>query len=195
MVVARPPFDGEGRRGSVMETRRPVRLVRAAATATAQAAEPQARVAPAPRSHTRDADRLGREHLRERDVDAVGEERVALDQGPEGREVDRREVVDPEHGVGIAHVDDGRRAERGQACGQRHGDRVGVGDGMGEGISLQAKRGAPMSMVKRPPARVHRSVPPRVRKASGSAAPEANRTSATQRMPLPQVPASLPSEL
>src|SRR6185312_893451 len=37
--------------GSVTRSLRPVRLVRAAATAAAQAAEPQARVSPAPRSH------------------------------------------------------------------------------------------------------------------------------------------------
>src|SRR5690606_8373717 len=38
--------------GRVMRTLRPVSPLRGAATATAQAAEPQARVRPAPRSHT-----------------------------------------------------------------------------------------------------------------------------------------------
>ena len=58
-----------------------------AATAAAQAAEPQARVRPAPRSHTRSDDAIGRVTLGERDIGALGKDRVVFEQRPDAVEI------------------------------------------------------------------------------------------------------------
>ena len=91
--------------GSVTVTLRSVRLVRAPHTAAAQAAEPQARVSPAPRSQVRTIEVIARGHRRERNIGAVGKDRVIFQQRADLAQIVGIDVVDPEHGVRIAHAD------------------------------------------------------------------------------------------
>ena len=97
--------------GSVTVTLRPVSFLRAAATAAAQAAVPQARVMPTPRSQVLTRDRVRRGDVGERDVGALGKDRMVLEQRAEAGEVVGLDVVDPEDGVRVAHVDDRRRMQ------------------------------------------------------------------------------------
>ena len=82
-----------------------VSFLRIAATAAAQAAVPQALVMPTPRSQVLHRDRVARRDVGERDVGALGEDRMVLEQRPEAGEVVGVDVVDPEDRVRVAHVD------------------------------------------------------------------------------------------
>ncbi len=86
--------------------------VRAAATSVAQAAEPQALVAPVPRSQTRSRISSSGQNLREGDVRALGKERMTLQHGAELFEIDRAGVVDEKHRVRIAHADGAKPRRR-----------------------------------------------------------------------------------
>ena len=103
VVVA--PFDQQAAPpGTVTVTVRPVRPVRAALTAAAQAAEPQALVRPAPRSQVRIV-------IASREVTWAiemlarsGKDRMVFEQRPEAVELVGPDVaVDPEDRVRIAH--------------------------------------------------------------------------------------------
>ena len=80
VVVGLAPFDGEIAAGQLTVTLRPVRLSRAAATAAAQAAEPQALVRPAPRSQVRITMRSRDRRRGERDVGALRKQRMVFEQ-------------------------------------------------------------------------------------------------------------------
>ena len=97
--------------GSVTFTLRLVRLSRAAATAAAQAAEPQALVRPAPRSQVRMTMCVARDDMRQRDVGALGKHRMVFQQRPEAVRDHRRHVIDPEDRVRIAHIHHRRRMQ------------------------------------------------------------------------------------
>ena len=53
----------------------------------------------------------GGENLGQRDIGALGENRVVLQERPEAGQVVRVDVVDPEDRVRVADVDDGRRVQ------------------------------------------------------------------------------------
>ena len=89
---------------------RPVRPRRAPATSVAQAAEPQASVAPTPRSQTLSVIGVARLDLGEGDVGLLGEQRMGLEARPDRRQRDRSDVFHKEDRVRIAHVDDARRS-------------------------------------------------------------------------------------
>ena len=119
--------------GSDTFTLRPVRLVRAAETAAAQAAEPQARVRPAPRSQVRSDEVISVLHLRERDVRALGKDRMVFQHRARTRRDRRLHVVDPEDRMRIAHVDDrGRMQHRRVDRADLQFDHAGVAEFLGE---------------------------------------------------------------
>ena len=127
--------------GVIRLTLRPVRLVRAAATTEAQAAEPQALVRPAPRSQVRMIMRLGRGHLGDGDVGALGEDRVVFEQRAEAVELIGPDVaVDPEDGVRIAHRDGrGRMQHRRVDRADLQLDHAGVAEFLGQRNVLPAE--------------------------------------------------------
>ncbi len=105
-----------------------------ALTSAAQAPDPQARVNPAPRSHTRRRRRSGASTCGEPDVGAVREQRVAFQRRAAVGRWSR--VVLEERGVRVAH------GQRGGVAGQRQVQRVG---GMRQRDVLPAEPGGPMS--------------------------------------------------
>ena len=96
--------------GSVTVTLRPVSPRRAAATAAAQAAVPQARVSPAPRSQVRSLKECRPGDLRERDIGALGKQRMMLEHRPEPGEIMRLDIIDEEDAMRVADIDHRRRA-------------------------------------------------------------------------------------
>ena len=146
--------------GSETVTFRPVRESRAAATAAAHAAEPQASVSPAPRSQVRITTRC-RAACGDRNVGPLGKELVVF----EFRWIRHRSVgvwiVDPENRVRVAHAQGRRRAqERGAGRSELQIDRARVRHQLCRRSSSQRKRGAPMSTVNSPSAARQQAIAP-----------------------------------
>ena len=166
----------------------------AAFTSAAQAPEPQASVRPAPRSQTRRRMRSGAEHLGEADIGALGKQRVVLERA--GR-------ASP---TGTASTS----ATKNVACGLPMLAAAGSASGPAREVEMQrvhrprpagcrASRAAPAPCRPRPGRRrsdLGRQVAGDGRDAPGARRPVSRASrSATQRVALPQAPASLPSGL
>ena len=113
-MVVGAPFDDADRRpaASTVALRPRCAWCGRPLTSAAQAAVPQARVSPAPRSQVRTMMWSGDTTCAMRDVGALGEDRMVLEQRPEAVErVVPDVVLDPEGDVRIAHRDGRRRVQ------------------------------------------------------------------------------------
>ena len=184
------------RRAARSRASRPVSPRRAAATSVAQAAEPQPSVTPTPRSQTLSAIASRAKTSANEILAFSGNRGCVSKRGPTISSGTRSDVLDPEDRVRIAHVDDARRAEVGRAGEARDRPCACRRLRCASGISSQARRGAPMSTRQVQAPRRSQAISPAAFRSSAPARPTGRASrSATQRVPLPQAPASLPSLL
>ena len=165
----------------------------AALTSAAQAPEPQARVRPAPRSQTRRRMRSGASIWAKPILARSGNSGSCSSAGPSCADRQRGDVGDEERRVRIAHAGGGRvghRPERQVEMQRVHRPRP-------AGCRASPAAAGPMSTLH-PPVRQHVG---RQIAGDGRGSPDARRPvsrsqqAATQRVALPQAPASPPSGL
>ena len=124
--------------------------MRAPATATAQAAVPQARVRPVPRSQTFQSNPVAGEHLGQRNIGTLGKAGDAR-AWAEATEIIDGEILHPEYAMRVADVDHGRRVEdRLVDWPYLQLDMAGVAEFLRQRNIAQPKRGMPMSTVTSP---------------------------------------------